>query len=79
MHVLVRFDESGIAKRALKNKVQLIDAGAYYLTSSPGNEFVLGFSSLSERAIREGTWSIHMQPAIDREVRSRSEARLIGS
>jgi DNA-binding transcriptional MocR family regulator len=54
MHVMVRFSAGDMLARALKAKVQLVDAGHYYLTRSPGHEFVLGFSSLSERAIREG-------------------------
>lgn len=54
MHVMVRFEDGDMLARSLKAKVQMIEAGSYYLTRAPGNEFVLGFSSLSERAIREG-------------------------
>lgn len=54
MHVLVRFDDDGIAERAERNKVQIIGAGAYYLTKAPRNEFVIGYSTLGERTIREG-------------------------
>jgi GntR family transcriptional regulator/MocR family aminotransferase len=54
MHVMVRFEDRGIASRAAKNRVWLSSAGANYLTNSPGNEFVLGFAGLTERAIREG-------------------------
>jgi GntR family transcriptional regulator / MocR family aminotransferase len=54
MHVMVRFDDAGIATRATRNKVQLIAAGAYYLADAPDNVFVMGFSTLGERAIREG-------------------------
>ena len=54
MHVLVRFKDQRIAERAEEAKVQLISSGAYYLTEPPGGEFVLGFSSIGERSIREG-------------------------
>lgn len=54
MHLLVRFDDERIAERARRNKVQLVSSAAYYLSKAPPNEFVLGFSSLGERTIREG-------------------------
>ena len=54
MHMLVRFDDAAVRERAAANKVQLADAGTYYLTKPPRNEFVLGFSALGERTIREG-------------------------
>ena len=54
MHVLVRFKDERIAERAEEAKVQLISSGAYYLTEPPRGEFVLGFSSIGERSIREG-------------------------
>jgi GntR family transcriptional regulator/MocR family aminotransferase len=54
MNVLARFDDDAIEQRALKHKVQLASASAYYLTKAPRNEFVLGFSTLGERTIREG-------------------------
>ena len=54
MHMLVRFQDPGVRERAHMNKVQLIDVGAYYLTKPPRNAFVLGFSALGERVIREG-------------------------
>ena len=54
MHVMVRFDDPETGARAERNKVQLIDAGAYYLDDAPGSAFVMGFASLGERAIREG-------------------------
>jgi GntR family transcriptional regulator / MocR family aminotransferase len=54
MHVLVRFEDETIAGRALANKVTLADSSLYYLGAAPRNEFVFGFSSLNERAIREG-------------------------
>jgi GntR family transcriptional regulator/MocR family aminotransferase len=54
MHVLVRFDDDGVAERAVTNRVQLSGSSMYYLGKAPENEFVFGFSSLGERAIREG-------------------------
>jgi GntR family transcriptional regulator/MocR family aminotransferase len=54
MHALVRFDGAPVAERALANKVALADSAQYYLGTPPPNEFVFGFSSLAERAIREG-------------------------
>jgi DNA-binding transcriptional MocR family regulator len=32
----------------------LVSADGYYLTQSPKNEFIFGFSALPERAIQEG-------------------------
>jgi GntR family transcriptional regulator / MocR family aminotransferase len=54
MHVLARFKDDGIAERAAAAKVQLIGSGPYYLSEPPRGEFVLGFSSIGERSIREG-------------------------
>ena len=54
MHVLVRFEDASVAERALANKVTLASASQYYLGAAPQTEFVFGFSSLGERAIREG-------------------------
>jgi GntR family transcriptional regulator / MocR family aminotransferase len=54
LHAYVRFTETGIAARAERNKVQLRDVQAYYLGKAPPNDFLLGFSMLSESSIREG-------------------------
>jgi GntR family transcriptional regulator/MocR family aminotransferase len=54
MHTLVGFDDPGVRERASMNKVQLVGVGAYYLTKPPHNAFVLGFSALVDRTIREG-------------------------
>jgi GntR family transcriptional regulator/MocR family aminotransferase len=54
MHALVRIDDKGIAERAQRNKVQLRNASDYYLGPAPQNEFLFGFATLNERAIREG-------------------------
>jgi GntR family transcriptional regulator / MocR family aminotransferase len=54
MHAYVQFDDPDIAVRAARNKVQLRDVGAYYLGKAPANDYLLGFSMLSESSIREG-------------------------
>ena len=54
MHVLVRFQDAGIAARAVSNRVHVEASAAYYMRSPPENEFVFGFSAISERTIREG-------------------------
>jgi GntR family transcriptional regulator/MocR family aminotransferase len=54
MHVVVRFDDEGIADRARTNRVQIESSTMYYTGEAPRNEFVFGFSGLNERAIREG-------------------------
>jgi GntR family transcriptional regulator/MocR family aminotransferase len=59
MHVLASFEagdlhDQTIAERAAAAKVQLVSSAAYYLTAAPRGEFVLGFSSIGERSIREG-------------------------
>jgi GntR family transcriptional regulator/MocR family aminotransferase len=54
MHALVRFEDSGVAVRAEVRRVQIASSRPYYLGEAPANEFVFGFSTLGERAIREG-------------------------
>jgi GntR family transcriptional regulator/MocR family aminotransferase len=54
MHVLVRFQDEGIREKAAAAKVQLSSSSSYYLTDPPRGEFVVGFSSIGERSIREG-------------------------
>ena len=54
MHVMVRFDDEGIGQRAARNRVQLLSADEYYISDPPGGEFVLGFTGIGERTIREG-------------------------
>ncbi len=57
MHVLVHFEDRlegrGIAERAAAAKVQLNSSAECYLTTPPDGEFIIGFSSVSERVIRE--------------------------
>ena len=54
LHAYVRFNDPGVAVRAERNAVQLRDASSYFLGKAPANDFLLGFSMLSERTIREG-------------------------
>jgi GntR family transcriptional regulator / MocR family aminotransferase len=53
MHVLVRFADTRIAERAVAAKVQLSSSSACYLDEPPAGEFIMGFSSVNERSIRE--------------------------
>ena len=54
MHVMVRFKDGSVARRAARNRVWLSSADQNYLTNPPGNEFIFGFAALTERTIREG-------------------------
>lgn len=54
MHLMARFDDPALAARAARNRVQLVDAAAYYLASAPPGAYLMGYSALGERAIREG-------------------------
>jgi GntR family transcriptional regulator/MocR family aminotransferase len=54
MDLLVRFQDERIAEKAEAVKVQLVSSASCYLTEAPRGEFVLGFSSIGERSIREG-------------------------
>jgi DNA-binding transcriptional MocR family regulator len=54
MHAYVRFSDPDLAARAKRNKVQLREIDPYYLGKAPSNEYLLGFSMLTERSLREG-------------------------
>ena len=54
MHLLVHFQDARITEKAAAAKVQLVSSAASYLTTSPPGEFILGFSAIGERCIREG-------------------------
>ena len=54
MHSLVRFEDGAVAERAVANKVHLASSAGNYLGAAPANEFVFGFSCVSEQAIRAG-------------------------
>jgi DNA-binding transcriptional MocR family regulator len=54
MHAYVRFSTPDVAARAKRNKVQLREVDTYYLGKAPSNDYLLGFSMLTERTLREG-------------------------
>jgi GntR family transcriptional regulator / MocR family aminotransferase len=54
MHAYVRITDGDFLSRAKRNKVQLREAREYFIGDAPDDAFLLGFSMLSERSIREG-------------------------
>jgi GntR family transcriptional regulator/MocR family aminotransferase len=55
MHMSVRFRAAAAMQaRAERQGVHLAGSGVYYLGRAPANEFLLGFSAISERMIRDG-------------------------
>ena len=54
IHLLVRFASGSIGARAQRNRVHLASAERYYASGRAPREFIMGFSAISERAIREG-------------------------
>ena len=54
MHVLVRFADAEVLKRAAANRVEIGSARVWRMDKASPNELVLGFSELGERTIREG-------------------------
>ena len=54
MHVALRATDVSLEQRAIKNKVQIVSTRDYYLGRPRTDEFLLGFSALSEASIREG-------------------------
>jgi GntR family transcriptional regulator/MocR family aminotransferase len=54
LHMTVRFrNSSSVRKRAERNRVELTGTGIYYLSKPVPDEFILGFSAIGERTIRE--------------------------
>jgi GntR family transcriptional regulator/MocR family aminotransferase len=53
MHLVVRFESAGLATRAARSGVHLVSTRAYYAGEAPGNEFIVRFTGVSERGIRE--------------------------
>jgi len=53
MHLVVRFDSGAVAARAARVGVELASTRPYYAAEAPAHEFIVRFSGLSERAIRE--------------------------
>lgn len=54
MHVLARFRDDAGAPDPQTSGVRLTSAAKYYASAPPRNEFVIGFTAISERSIREG-------------------------
>jgi GntR family transcriptional regulator / MocR family aminotransferase len=54
MHAYVRFNDPDLGARARRCKVQLRDTEPYYIGKVPAGDYLLGFSTLTERSIREG-------------------------
>jgi GntR family transcriptional regulator/MocR family aminotransferase len=54
LHMTVRFAGArALRARAERQGVHLSTSAIYYLSTPPAHEFILGFSAISERAIRE--------------------------
>jgi DNA-binding transcriptional MocR family regulator len=53
MHLVVRFDSPAIAARAARTGVHLVSTRAYYHGEAPPHEFIVRFTGLSERGLRE--------------------------
>ena len=53
MHLVVRFDSSAVAARAARAGVHLVSTRPYYTGEAPPHEFIVRFTGLSERALRE--------------------------
>jgi GntR family transcriptional regulator / MocR family aminotransferase len=53
MHAYVRFDVPDLRERAARNKVQLREVNSYYIGKAPPNDYLIGFSMLSERHLQE--------------------------
>jgi GntR family transcriptional regulator/MocR family aminotransferase len=54
MHLAMRTADAALTERAARRKVQIVGTRDYYLRKPRRDEFVFGFSALSERSIREG-------------------------
>jgi GntR family transcriptional regulator/MocR family aminotransferase len=53
LHAYVRFDDPDVATRAARNKIQLRSAAPYFLGRARPGDYLLGFSTLAERSLRE--------------------------
>jgi GntR family transcriptional regulator / MocR family aminotransferase len=53
MHAYVRFLDDQLDVRARRNKVQIRSAGLYFLGKAPPSDYLLGFSILTQRSLRE--------------------------
>jgi len=53
MHLVVRFESAAIAARAARGGVHLVSTRAYYAANAPAHEFIVRFTGVSERGLRE--------------------------
>jgi len=53
MHLVVRFDSPTVAARAARGGVHLVSTRVYYAGDAPLHDFMVRFTGLSERGIRE--------------------------
>jgi len=53
MHLLVRFKDAGVFKRAARNRVEIGNARVWCMDQPSPNELAFGFADLGERTIRE--------------------------
>jgi GntR family transcriptional regulator/MocR family aminotransferase len=54
MHILVRFRNVEREPDPARHGVRLTSASKYYFSNAPANEYVMGFTAITERALREG-------------------------
>ena len=54
MHILVRFRNLERELDPTRDGVRLTSASKYYFSNAPANEYVMGFTAVTERALREG-------------------------
>lgn len=54
MHAFVRIDDAAVVERATHNRVQLRSAQDCFLDGADGDHYLFAFSSLTERAVRDG-------------------------
>lgn len=62
VHVVVRFEEPDIARRAERRGVGLVDTRAFYAGAAPENEFILRFSAVGERRLTEAVRRLASRP-----------------
>jgi len=53
MHLVVRFDSAAVEARAARAGVHLVSTRGYYAGAAPPHEFMVRFTGLSERGLRE--------------------------
>jgi GntR family transcriptional regulator / MocR family aminotransferase len=54
MHILVRFRNLEREPDPARDGVRLTSASKYYFSNAPANDYVMGFTAVTERALREG-------------------------